>query len=167
MSAPKLAGGCQCGAIRYAVDGSAETVAICHCRMCQKAVGSIVWPFFTVRREALAWTRGAPAHYRSSAAARRGFCAACGTPLTFEPEEGETVDLGIGTLDSPAALKPTEQYWIDARVPWFGTLDGLPKAGLGSSLPPEELARRATFQHPDHDTDHWPQQSGGRNGWSP
>src|SRR3954465_13110933 len=109
MAGTGLRGGCQCGAIRYAVEGPAETVAICHCRMCQKAVGSIVWPFFTVRREALAWTRGAPAPYPSSAAARPGLCAPRGTPLTVEPEEGETVDLGIGTLDSPAALKPTEQ----------------------------------------------------------
>ena len=108
MSAPErlqAAASAARGPLRF--EGPPESVAICHCRMCQKAVGSIVWPFFTVRREALAWTRGAPAHYRSSAAARRGFCAACGTPLTLEPEEGETVDLGIGTLDSPAALKPT------------------------------------------------------------
>ena len=48
-----LTGGCQCGAIRYALEDSPEAVAICHCRMCQKAVGSILWPFFTVRREAL------------------------------------------------------------------------------------------------------------------
>ena len=163
MAEIRLSGGCQCGAVRYAIGGSPESAAICHCRMCQKAVGSIVWPYFTVRRDALAWTRGGPAHYRSSAAARRGFCSACGTPLTFEPEEGQTVDLGIGTLDSPPHVRPMEQYWTNERVPWFGELDTLPQAGLGILLPAEERARRKPFQHPDHDTDHWPQQG---NGWS-
>src|SRR6187549_4020484 len=105
MSAQRLAGGCQCGAVRYAFEGPPDSIAICHCRMCQKAVGSIVWPFFTVQRESLAWTRGAPAYYRSSAAARRGFCAACGTPLTFEADQDATIDLGIGTLDHPADLR--------------------------------------------------------------
>jgi hypothetical protein len=156
VTATAITGGCQCGAVRYSIEGAPQSAAICHCRMCQKAVGSIVWPYFTVSREALTWTRGALAHYRSSAAASRGFCAACGTPLTFEPAEGDTVDLGIGTLDSPDLVNPTEQYWIDGPVSWFGELDALPRAGLGSLLPADERARRKPFQHPDHDTDRWP-----------
>jgi hypothetical protein len=156
MSEVRMTGGCQCGAIRYAVEGDPQQVSICHCRMCQKAVGSVIWPFFTVRSALLSWTRGQPALYRSSAAAQRGYCAACGTPLTFEPDGEDTIDLGIGTLDRPAALKPADQYWVDERVPWFGELDGLPRAGLGAKLPADEAARRKPFQHPDHDTEAWP-----------
>ncbi len=157
-----IAGGCQCGAVRYAVEGDPEIVAICHCRMCQKATGSVIWPFFTVGRTALSWTRGGPAHYRSSEAAQRGFCAACGTPLTFEPEGEETIDLGIATLDDPAAMKPTGQVWTGAAVPWFGELADLPNVGLGDKLPAEEVARRKPFQHPDHDTETWPPKGAGR-----
>ncbi len=152
----QLRGGCQCGAVRYAFEGSPELVAICHCRMCQKATGSIAWAFFTAPRASLSWTRGQLSHYRSSAAARRCFCAACGTPLTIEPAGGETIDVGIATLDEPAALKPTEQYWIGTRVPWFAELPDLPVAGVGDNLPAEEAARRRPFQHPDHDTSVWP-----------
>ncbi len=152
----KLSGGCQCGAVRYAIEGDPTLVAICHCRMCQKATGSIVWPFFTVPRAALAWTRGRPTLYRSSEAARRGFCRDCGTPLTFEPEGDDTVDLGLGTLDDPAAQKPTQQYWVGARMPWFEELADLPSAGLGDALPADLVAKRAPYQHPDHDTDRWP-----------
>lgn len=156
MSDLGVTGGCQCGAIRYRVEARPQQVSICHCRMCQKATGSIVWPFFTVRRDALVWSRGRPALYRSSAAAQRGYCAACGTPLTFEPDGEATVDIGIGTLDRPSAMKPTEQYWVDARMPWFADLASLPVAGLGEKLPAEEVARRKPFQHPDHDTEAWP-----------
>lgn len=31
-------GGCQCGAVRYALYAAPEG-SVCHCRMCQKAVG--------------------------------------------------------------------------------------------------------------------------------
>jgi hypothetical protein len=156
----RLTGGCQYGAVRYAFEGIPELVAICHCRMCQKATGSITWAFFTVPRAALTWTRGQPSLYRSSAAAVRGYCAGCGTPLSFEPEDANTIDLGVATLDEPAALKPTEQYWIGTRMPWFEDLADLPTAGLGEKLPAEEVGRRKPFQHPDHDTEVWP--PGGR-----
>ena len=33
------AGGCQCGAVRYELSGRPTNPCICHCRMCQKAVG--------------------------------------------------------------------------------------------------------------------------------
>jgi hypothetical protein len=157
-----LTGGCQCGAVRYAVRERPQSVAICHCRMCQKATGSIVWPYFTVRRDALIWTRGEPSRFRSSAAAERGFCSACGTPITFEPQGEDTIDLGIGTLDHPAVLEPTEQYWVATRMPWFAHMSELPEAGLGENLPAEEVKRRTPYQHPDHDTDRWPPEGEGR-----
>ena len=156
MSSNVMTGGCQCGAVRYRISGVPQLAAICHCRMCQKATGSIAWAFFTVPRAALTWTRGAPTSFRSSAAAERGYCPACGTPLTFAPDGEETIDLGIGTLDDPAAIEPTAQYWIDARMPWFGKLANLPVKGLGAALPADEVAKRKPYQHPDHDTEQWP-----------
>lgn len=35
-----ITGGCQCGAVRYAIDGPLNNPHICHCRMCQKAFGN-------------------------------------------------------------------------------------------------------------------------------
>ena len=32
-------GGCQCGAVRYKVEGPLDEVSVCYCRMCQKATG--------------------------------------------------------------------------------------------------------------------------------
>src|ERR1039458_9626487 len=73
-------GGCQCGAVRYALYTAPEG-SVCHCRMCQKATGGLFAALAKVETADLVWTRGQPDAFRSSPAACRDFYAACGTPL--------------------------------------------------------------------------------------
>ena len=87
-------GGCQCGAVRFRATGTLDDVSICHCRMCQKAFGAYYAPLVTVPDGRLEWTRGAPRHFQSSNLVRRGFCEACGTPLTYESPNGVSVAAG-------------------------------------------------------------------------
>ncbi len=42
-------GGCQCGAVRYRVEGTLGDPHLCHCRMCQKASGNFYLPLVSVR----------------------------------------------------------------------------------------------------------------------
>ena len=77
--------------------------------------------------------------------------------LARDPGDAAAHDhLGIATLDTPAVLRPTEQYWAGERMPWFSELAGLPPAGAGDDLPDDERRRRKSYQHPDHDTAEWP-----------
>jgi len=101
----EYSGGCQCGAVRFHVTGTLDDASICHCRMCQKAFGAYYAPLVSTRGAALVWTRGTPARYRSSNLVARGFCAQCGTPLTYEAPDG--VALAAGAFDDPAALPRT------------------------------------------------------------
>jgi hypothetical protein len=39
----------------------------------------------------------------------RGFCSACGTPLTYRRIESGTIGVTIGSLDDPEAARPIEQ----------------------------------------------------------
>ena len=48
-AATGLAGGCQCGAVRYRLMAEPTGVNICHCRMCQKASGGPFMAFGGVR----------------------------------------------------------------------------------------------------------------------
>ncbi|MET0640383.1 MAG: GFA family protein, partial [Hyphomicrobium sp.] len=41
-------GGCQCGAVRFRVEGELGDASVCHCRMCQKAFGSFYAPLVTI-----------------------------------------------------------------------------------------------------------------------
>jgi hypothetical protein len=140
-------GGCQCGAVRFAVDEPLGPAGLCHCRMCQKAFGAPFAALVTVK--ALRWTRGAPSWFRSSDMARRGFCAACGTPLAYEGD-GEPVEIAVCALDDPSAVTLRSQSAVESRVAWFDTLAALPG---GPVQAPSGLVSR---QHPDHDTDPWP-----------
>src|SRR5271166_2693395 len=108
-------GGCQCGAVRYELGAAPRGGSICHCRMCQKAGGAPFMVFTGAMREArFVVTRGAPAVYRSSKIAERGFCAVCGTPLTYRLIDGGRISVTIGSLDRPAEVAPTEQLGLEA-----------------------------------------------------
>jgi hypothetical protein len=149
-------GGCQCGAIRFRVAALGRP-SFCHCRMCQKAFGATGGALVTAK--GLTWTRGALKHFQSSSAIRRGFCADCGTSLTFEYQVGGKpyVDLAIPAFDRAAEIVPQIQYSPEAALPWTAAVTSLP------GYPPEEHERRqqwfasiVSHQHPDHDTDVWP-----------
>jgi hypothetical protein len=149
MSAP-ITGGCQCGAVRFAVDEPLGRASICHCRMCQKATGGFFGAFVSAAN--LRRTRGAPAHFQSSNKAARGFCAACGTPLTFE-WKGLPAEIAIGAFDDPAVIAPVIQMAAQTRMPWFADLAGLPERPADDAPWQAEVA---SLQHPDHDTASWP-----------
>lgn len=144
-------GGCQCGAVRFRVDGDLGDSSICHCRMCQKATGGLFGPYVGVKTAELTWTRGARKRFQSSNKVWRGFCEACGTPLTFEHDSG-TISLAIGTLDDPAAARPTEQLGSPSKLPWVDELPGLPTSEPTEPRAAAYLASIVSLQHPDHDT---------------
>ena len=145
-------GGCQCGAVRFRVEGELGRASLCHCRMCQKAFGALYGPYVSARAEQVTWTRGAPKYFQSSNKVRRGFCGECGTQLTFDAGAAG-FDLTIGAFDDPSDIRPALQIGLEAKLPWVDDLGGLPTRS------PEEEAEVAAYytdvvsrQHPDHDT---------------
>lgn len=152
---PVYSGGCQCGAVRFHVQGALGDASICHCRMCQKAFGNFYAPLVSVRGARLEWTRGAPKRFRSSNHVQRGFCADCGTPLTFEAPDG--IGLAIGAFDDPSAIRPLIQWGTEEKLPYVDDMPALPgQATMEDISSAPYLADLESFQHPDHDTDTWP-----------
>jgi hypothetical protein len=109
----RITGGCQCGAVRYALSEAPNHATICHCRMCQKAFGSYFAPFAGVPTGAFAVTRGGLAVFKSSDQAERGFCRDCGTPLTFRYVERPRISVSLGSLDNPEGVLPQTQCGIE------------------------------------------------------
>ena len=115
----RLTGGCQCGAVRYRLEAAPTGANICHCRMCQKASGGPFMAFAGVRPDDLVWTRGAPKVFASSAIAERGFCADCGTPLTYRLARPRP-HFGDHRQPRSAVRRRAEvQYGVESRLPWL------------------------------------------------
>ena len=148
-----LAGGCQCGAVRFRVEGELGRASVCHCRMCQKAFAAPYGALVTVGRDQLVWTRGEPTRFQSSNKVWRGFCHSCGTPLTFEWDAAK-IDLAICAFDEPDAIAPVAQLRAGAALPWTAAVSALPAGDSAGSAAHD--AAVVSYQHPDHDTPVWP-----------
>ncbi len=146
---PAHTGGCQCGAVRYALYAEPTNPHVCHCRMCQKAFGSYFAPLAGVKLDELAWIKGQPGVFRSSEAAERGFCRDCGTPLFFRYVDKDRISISLGSLDEPKRVVPARQYGIEGRLPFVATLTSLPGSRTEDDVPAAERARFKSRQHPD------------------
>lgn len=155
-------GGCQCGAVRYRFTAKPSGAHICHCRMCQKAFGGFYAPLVGGPRDTFEITRGELGIFLSSDQAERGFCARCGTPLTFAYRDGNWMSVSIGSLDDPAAFPPVDQHGVESRLSWVNELGHLPDRQSTEAEAPDTAAfiKSTNHQHPDHDTERWPQAVG-------
>jgi hypothetical protein len=130
---PAATGGCQCGAVRYALYVAPQNAHACHCRMCQRAVGGAFALLAGAPKADFAWTRGEPAFFASSSLAKRAYCRDCGTPLSFAYDLPEArFYVTIGSLDEPGAVPIGIQYGIESRWPWVRFCEGLPEEATGS-----------------------------------
>ena len=119
-------GGCLCGAVRFKAEGEPVNVRICHCRNCQKAMGS---PFFAralFDQRALT-VAGETAGYLSSDALDRMFCKACGTRLFSRRTNGTMIGVALATFDDRNAFAPTGHIWVAEKIDWVRIDDGLPQ----------------------------------------
>lgn len=145
-------GGCQCGAVRYRIAAEGTYANLCHCRMCQKASGGPFMAFVNLPVSGFALTRGAIAWFASSNIAERGFCAHCGTPLTYRAHGAERMDVTAGSLDDPNAIEPKLQIGIEAKVAWLDRALALDGVSTDDFLARRRIARVESHQHPDQET---------------
>ena len=119
-------GGCLCGAVRFKAEGEPVNVRICHCRNCQKAMGS---PFFAralFNQNALT-VEGDTARYASSEALDRVFCKICGTRLFSWRRNGTVAGVALAVSDDRNAFAPAEHIWVSEKMDWVKLEDGLPQ----------------------------------------
>jgi hypothetical protein len=160
-------GGCQCGAVRFRIQGELKDPSICHCRMCQKAFGNFYAPLVSVGDAEFAWTRGTPKYFQSSNHVKRGFCGNCGTPLSYEAPDG--VGLAIGAFDEPERVRPIVQFGVEAKIGYVDHLHELPGHETMDDVEAAPfLTDLQSYQHPDHDTTDWtPKASPEPDHWRP
>lgn len=135
-----LTGGCQCGAVRYRIESGVSHNHFCHCRMCQKATGGVFAALAGAPKSKVVF-EGPLSIFESSTVADRGFCAACGTPLTFAYKDSDWMNVTIGSLDDPEAA-PLEMHWgAEGRIGWLELGDDKPMHVTGEGLEAHQLER--------------------------
>lgn len=130
MSAAEIvfAGGCLCGDIRYEASGRPSSVNHCHCVQCQRQSGAAMATWATWRLADVRFVKGTMSEFESSPGVRRGFCARCGSTLSWRhvTPAAEEIDLAAGTLDDPDLMVPADHLFTKSRRRWLPLCDGLP-----------------------------------------
>lgn len=123
-------GGCQCGTLRYRIEGDPVALVVCHCRECQRQTGSAFGMSLVVPRDGLVITAGEPKIFSrvadSGRRVRCAFCPDCGTRIYHAPEAmADTVNVKPGTLDDTSGLEPRAHVWTSSKQPWVSIPDGV------------------------------------------
>jgi len=118
----RMSGGCACGRVRYTANIENHDAYLCHCRMCQRATGSLSIAFKGVKRADVAWERE-PDWYDSSPIAQRPYCRESGTSLGFQFKgDGENMDLTVGSFDDPSRFVPKHHFGAESmHRAWLNT----------------------------------------------
>jgi len=124
-------GGCLCGKIQYAIDGSIGSIMHCHCSKCRKfhgnfgAYSSIRFAsLILLKQRSLKWyqsiTDETPNVYR-------GFCKECGSSLFWHPRNQDRIAVAAGSLDDPINLETIGHVWISQIAEYYQINDDLPQ----------------------------------------
>ena len=112
--------------MRFKTDGEPLNIRICHCRGCQKAMGSPFYARALFDQRALS-VEGDTARYPSSDALDREFCKTCGSRLFSRRSNGTVVGVALAAFDDRNAFTPTEHIWVSEKIDWVRIDDGLPQ----------------------------------------
>jgi hypothetical protein len=124
----RLAGKCECGAVRYTVPDEFRYAMNCHCSRCRAATGSAFKPFAGIEREKLELTQGGDALL---VVGEEGWndtrCEGCGSLLFSVVRDGAYVHVALGSLVDPPTMRPTKHIFVGSKAPWFEITDDLPQ----------------------------------------
>lgn len=122
-----MPGGCACGKVRFEAEIGDDEAYLCHCRMCQRATGSVSIAFKGLPQSKVRWL-SEPDWYDSSPIASRPFCRECGTSLGFQfKQDSDKLDLTVAAFDDPSRFKPKHHFGAESiHRAWLNT-DGLPE----------------------------------------
>lgn len=121
-------GRCECGRIRYEVDGEIEDFSHCHCSQCRRLHGAAYATFAGVSRDRFRYVSGDTdiKVYASSEYNDRVFCAACGSSILVDAKrEPETLYISMGTVDGDPPRPPGYHIFVGSKAPWHEITDDL------------------------------------------
>ena len=121
-------GHCECGRIRYEVDGEIEDFSHCHCSQCRRLHGAAFATFAGVARDSFRYLSGQSdlKVYASSDHNDRFFCAECGSNILVDAKEDpDYLYLSMSTVDGNPARPKGYHAYVDSMASWWDICDEL------------------------------------------
>lgn len=129
MTDPKssvvLRGGCCCGKVQYTSTALPSDIQNCHCIVCRRLSGSAFLTFadFPVGSVHLDPSDSFQTIHLSDIA-ERGYCSACGTPMTMKYKcQPDKISIAAGTIDEDSVEgelgQVTAHIFLSQKAGWY------------------------------------------------
>ncbi len=128
MTGKVLTGGCQCGAVRYWIEGEGHRLNVCHCLDCQRQSGSAFGMSLVIEPSSFRLESGRLRDFVVNASSGRkktcAFCPECG--VRIYNRTSRLMSVKAGTLDDTSWLRPDAHYWTTRRQAWVSLPNDAP-----------------------------------------
>jgi len=154
-----VAGGCDCGAVRYRMTSKPMVVHCCHCRWCQRETGASFALNAMIEADRVILLKGPPEIVDTPSNSGKGQkiarCPDCRIAVWSNyAGGGDAVRfIRVGTLDEPDLLPPDIHIFTASKQPWVVLPPGTPAVeryyDRNEIWPAESLERRRVLFGPD------------------
>ena len=123
-----ISGHCECGRVRFEVDGEIEDFSHCHCSQCRRLHGAAYATFAGVSRRSFRYVSGEDdlRIYASSATNDRYFCGVCGSPILVDArDEPDFLYLSMSALEGNPPHPNGYHAYVGSKAPWHEITDTL------------------------------------------
>ncbi len=123
-----ISGHCECGKVKYQIDGEINDFSHCHCSQCRRLHGAAYASFAGVSRDDFTYLSGETdlASYASSSTHDRVFCQRCGSNILVAlDDEPDDYYVALGTVNGNPELPTGYHIFVGSKAPWHSIQDGL------------------------------------------
>ena len=120
----RATGGCECGGVRYRVEGALRDVVHCHCEPCRRITGHHMAATAASVDDVHFESNATLGWYQRTPGTRYGFCTTCGSTLFWSAtDKADMLSIAAGTIDQPSGLAAVLAIYADEASD-FHRLDG-------------------------------------------
>ena len=123
-----IEGHCECGRVRYEVDGDINDFSHCHCSQCRRLHGAAFATFAGISSDQFRYVSGESdtSAYASSDNHSRVFCLQCGSNiLAALDEEPDALYLSMSTIEGDPPRPAGYHIYVGSKAPWHEISDNL------------------------------------------
>jgi len=118
---------CNCGAVKFEINGDILGSSFCHCGQCRRQSGNY-WASANLRPSDLKITRqDGLKWFASSEFAKRGFCAECGSNLFWKHNDEDQISVSLGAFELPTGVSVQKHIFVADKGDYYVISDDLPQ----------------------------------------